>query len=69
MLYEKNSLDLAHEFIKENLKEGDVAIDATMGRGHDTAFLCEIVGNKGRVFAFDIQEDAVKSTKELLESK
>ncbi len=38
--------------------EGDIVIDATMGNGHDTQFLAELVGENGHVYAFDIQESA-----------
>ena len=61
-----NTLKLAHRFIKENIKTGDFWIDATAGRGNDTLFLSNLVGNDGKVIAFDIQDDAVESTKKLL---
>ena len=50
----------------EHIKEGDLCIDATAGRGRDTLFLSSLVGDGGRVIAFDVQEDAVSSTKKLL---
>lgn len=53
-------------FVREHVKEGDICMDATAGRGNDTALLCELVGDAGKVFAFDIQEAAVKATKERL---
>ena len=56
-----------HHFIKEHVREGDCCIDATAGNGHDTQLLCELVGERGKVFAFDIQEDAVTRTRERLE--
>ena len=56
-------LDLHKHFILRHLKEGDVAVDFTMGNGHDTEFLSKTVGEKGRVFAFDIQEQALLSTR------
>ena len=59
-------LDLQKQFILAHLKEGDVAADFTMGNGHDTEFLCKTVGESGRVYAFDIQEMAVNSTRENL---
>ena len=40
-----------------------------MGRGKDTAFLCELVGEEGKVIAFDIQQEAVDSTEKLLNEK
>ncbi len=60
-------LELQKSFILKHLKEGDYAADFTMGNGHDTQFLCESVGNSGHVFAFDIQQQAVTSTKKRLE--
>ncbi len=55
-------LDLHKKFILTHLGEGDVAVDFTMGNGHDTAFLSRTVGESGRVYAFDIQAQAVEST-------
>lgn len=55
-------LDLHKYFILNHLREGDVAVDFTMGNGHDTEFLSKTVGESGRVYAFDIQEQAVEST-------
>ena len=55
-------LSLQKYFILNHLKEGDLAVDFTMGNGHDTEFLSKTVGNTGKVFAFDIQADAVAST-------
>lgn len=64
-----NALTLVHNAIKAYVGEGGVCIDATAGRGYDTAFLCELVGKDGSVTAFDVQQDAIDSTKNLLESK
>lgn len=60
-------LDLQKNFILAHLKEGDIAADFTMGNGHDTEFLSRTVGPTGHVYAFDIQETAVKSTAKNLE--
>ncbi len=59
-------LELQKSFILQHLKEGDIAADFTMGNGHDTEFLCQSVGESGHVYAFDIQEKALESTKERL---
>ncbi len=64
-----NALTIVHGVIKQHLKRGGFAIDATAGRGYDTAFLSEIVGDSGRVIAFDIQQDAVDSTSSLLKER
>ena len=52
--------------VGECLREGDVAIDATAGNGHDTLFLADCVGVPGRVLAFDVQEAAMRSTDDRL---
>ncbi len=61
-----NALDISKGVIASRVSEGDICIDATAGRGNDTAFLCELVGDSGKVTAFDIQSDAIESTKKLL---
>lgn len=58
---------LHKHFILEHLGEGDVAVDFTMGNGGDTLFLSKTVGKTGRVYAFDIQEEALTSTRAFLE--
>lgn len=60
-------LILEKQFILAHLGEGDVAVDFTMGNGNDTAFLSHTVGPTGRVYAFDIQEAALISTRAHLE--
>ncbi len=64
-----SALQVAHRIIREHVKVGDFCIDATAGRGRDTVFLCSLAGETGRVLAFDIQEDAVESTKALLKNE
>lgn len=61
--------ELHKHFILEHLREGEVAADFTMGNGHDTLFLSKTVGEGGRVYAFDIQESALESTRALLEAE
>ena len=53
---------LHKSFILAHLGEGEVAVDFTMGNGNDTAFLSKTVGERGRVYAFDIQPQALEST-------
>lgn len=50
------------------LQPGDTAVDATCGNGHDTLALAKLVGPAGRVFALDLQEAALCSTRSRLES-
>lgn len=59
---------LHKHFIMEHIKEGDTVVDFTMGNGNDTLFLSKAVGESGKVYAFDIQEDALTSTRAHLEA-
>jgi predicted methyltransferase len=54
--------ELAHLLMRKTLQEGDWAIDATVGNGHDTLFLAQCVGPSGRVFGFDVQAAAIAQT-------
>ncbi len=60
----RNARHLAAGYMRGVLREGDVAVDATMGNGKDTLFLCELVGETGHVIAFDVQAEAVERTRE-----
>ena len=59
-------LDMAKNFISDVISKGDTAVDATAGNGNDTLFLSRIVGEEGKVYAFDIQEKAIRKTSWLL---
>ncbi|MDE5563731.1 MAG: methyltransferase domain-containing protein [Oscillospiraceae bacterium] len=61
-----SALQIIHKVLEEHIQYGDLCIDATAGRGKDTLFLSRLVGKQGHVTAFDIQEDAVNSTRALL---
>lgn len=56
----------AKEMVEAAMFDGAVAVDATMGNGHDTQWLCELAGEKGHVYAFDVQPEAVEHTRERL---
>lgn len=55
-------LQYAQQLLKETIVEGDTAVDATAGNGHDTLFLAQLVGDDGQVYAFDVQKSAVDAT-------
>ena len=57
---------LHKHFILQHISEGDACVDFTMGNGGDTLFLSRTVGEKGRVYAFDIQPLALESTEKHL---
>jgi len=56
-------LPFAHHLTRRALRAGDVAVDATAGNGHDTVHLAETVGESGTVFAFDVQDRAIQTTR------
>ena len=56
--------DWIHRVLDEYIKEGDCCIDATMGKGGDTYYLCSKTGESGKVYAFDVQADALRQTRE-----
>lgn len=55
-------LSMAHKWIAERTAPGDIVIDATAGGGVDTLALATLVGPKGTVYAFDIQQEALDRT-------
>jgi predicted methyltransferase len=57
---------MAHKLVAERVSAGDAVVDATCGNGVDTQFLAELVGPRGLVYAFDIQEQAVERTRQRL---
>ncbi len=56
----------AHAFLAEVLPPGSLAVDLAAGNGHDAHFLYRLVGERGRVLAFDVQHEALQATAELL---
>ncbi|MCK5477741.1 MAG: 16S rRNA (cytosine(1402)-N(4))-methyltransferase [Methylococcales bacterium] len=59
----------AHNIIRKHLKVGGIAIDATVGNGHDTLFLAKQVETQGLVFGFDIQKQAIQTARFRLEQE
>lgn len=55
-------LQYAKTLLRDTIEIGDTVVDATAGNGHDTLFLAELVGDTGRVYAFDVQQQAVDAT-------
>jgi hypothetical protein len=59
----QNHLNFTHSIWKRCLTNTSLVIDATLGNGHDTLFLAPLVK---KIWAFDIQNEAIKSAKEKL---
>ena len=55
-------IQYAQTLLTMAVTDGDIAVDATAGNGHDTLFLANLVGDNGFVYAFDVQKDAVDAT-------
>lgn len=64
-----NAIQFTELIIKSYVKAGDVCIDATAGNGNDTEILATAVGQAGRVYAFDIQNEAIEATRFRLGAK
>lgn len=64
-------LELAHLIWADHLEPGMTAIDATAGRGFDALFIAQkiLTPTLGDLHLIDIQEDAVKSSNQLLKKK
>lgn len=59
-------LQFAKTLMEKSVSDGDIVVDATLGNGHDTLFLANLVGKSGKVYGFDIQEQAIKNSKSLI---
>lgn len=62
-------LEFSHRLLKNAAREGDTVVDATIGNGHDTSLLAHLIGDQGKVFGFDIQEQAIVNTRKKLEDE
>lgn len=60
----KRPIELSHDFLSQVLDKNSISIDATMGNGNDTVFLSHLAK---KVYAFDVQEQALIKTREKLE--
>ena len=63
------AVKFVQDFLAARLADPRLCIDATCGNGGDTAFLCRLVGKEGRVLGFDIQPEAIASTRQNLARK
>lgn len=61
--------NLSISYISSLLKPGSTALDCTLGNGHDAMLLSDLVGEAGQVHGFDVQEQAIASSRSLLEGR
>lgn len=62
----QHTTELALYMCEKYIREKEVAVDCTCGNGNDTLWLAK---RAGKVYAFDIQNDAIENTRRLLESE
>lgn len=60
---------LVHDLLQTHLRPGGRALDLTAGNGHDTAAMARAVGPDGRVWAFDVQDQALQATRRRLDAE
>jgi SAM-dependent methyltransferase len=65
----RGAVPLSHFFLRQRVQPGDSVLDATCGNGNDTLLLATLVGEGGKVWAFDIQPRAIAATSAVLERK
>ena len=61
------AVKFVQDFLAARLVHPQLCVDATCGNGGDTAFLCNLTAPAGRVLAFDVQPEAIRSTRARLE--
>ncbi len=66
MKYLGNVVNAYKVIAKDYIKPGMTVVDATCGNGNDTLFLKSILNDTGKLYALDIQIEAVLRTKKLL---
>ena len=67
-LYRK-AIDFSSSIMARAFAEGDIVVDATVGQGRDTIRLAGLVGQRGKVFGFDVQKSAIEQTLKQLQNK
>lgn len=64
-----NAVEISKAIMKAYVKPGYIVLDCTVGNGNDTVLLSRLVGEKGKVYGFDIQSIAIEVTKEKLRNE
>lgn len=59
-------LPFSKSLLEKIVTKGETVIDGTAGNGYDTLFLAQLVGENGKVFSFDVQQEAINSTQSKL---
>lgn len=65
-LFSRNMVSLSHKLFAQVIAPGDLVVDATCGNGQDSLQLARLLKGLGRLVMYDIQEQAIHNTKQLL---
>lgn len=57
-----NAVSYVHMLLRQHLRPGDAAVDATAGNGLDAACIAECIGPDGVLYCFDVQQIALDVT-------
>ncbi len=57
-----NIVPFTHDLLRRSIGPGESVLDGTAGNGHDTLLLARCVGAEGKVWAFDVQRQALVQT-------
>ncbi len=60
----KNITEFALYIVQDYVSEGDIIVDATCGNGYDTLRLARL--SPAKLYAFDIQQEAIEATRKRL---
>ncbi len=61
-----NANDFTSMLIKTYVKEHHICLDGTVGNGNDTMKILNALNGTGKIYGFDIQEDAINHTESLI---
>ena len=64
-MMEENALDYMHSFLEGQVKNRDLAVDATLGTGRDSLYLKDSLKIQ-KIYGFDIQKEALDQARERL---
>lgn len=64
-----NILEKVKRLIDVGMREAGIYADFTMGNGFDTLYLSKNCPEGSMIYAFDVQSDAIESTKRLLDDE
>lgn len=66
MINLNHAVKFQHLFWQDQLKEAHVIVDATAGNGHDLLYMATHCAPGASLWGFDIQNDALQNSKDLL---